>query len=63
MEEFSTAPIPWATLAEDHERPPAHAARRQPDNRSRVRSSGLETNEQAGAPEDGEPKHDLDISV
>jgi hypothetical protein len=63
MEEFSTAPIPWSTRAEDHERPPAFAARRQPENRSRALSSGLETNEQEDAPEDGEPKHDLDISV
>jgi hypothetical protein len=63
MEEFSTAPIPWSTRAEDRERPPAHAARRQPENRPRVPSSDLEANEQNDAPEDGEPKHDLDISV
>jgi len=63
MEEFSTAPVPWSTRAEDRERPPAHAARRQVDNRPRAPSREPETNGQDDAPEDDELKHHLDISV
>ena len=63
MEEFSTAPIPGSTRAEDQPRPPAHAAHRHRDNRSRVQSLELEMNEQDETPENIESKHDLDISV
>ena len=63
MEEFSTAPVPWSTRAEDRERPPAHAGRRQVENRPRPPSDEPEANEQDDAAENGEPKHDLDISV
>ncbi len=63
MEEISTAPVPLSTRAEDRERPPANAARRQPENRRRVPSGEPETNGQDDAPEDGEPEHHLDISV
>jgi len=63
MEEFSTAPIPGSTRAEEQLRPPAHAARRHGDNRSRSQSLEFETLEQDETPENSEPKHDLDISV
>lgn len=63
MEELSTAPIPGSTRTEDQPRPPAHAARRHAENRSRIQSLEFETNEQDEAPENGEPKHHLDISV
>jgi len=63
MEEFSTAPVLSSTRAEDRERPPGHAARRQPENRPRLPSSEPDTNEHDDTPENGEPKHHLDISV
>ena len=63
MEEFSTAPIPGSTRAEDQRRPPASAARRNPENRQRLGGREPETNELDDAPENGEPKHHLDISV
>ena len=63
MEELSTAPVPWSTRAEDRERPPAHSGRRPAENRPRVPRDEPEANEQDDAPENGEPKHYLDISV
>ena len=63
MEEFSTAPIPSSTRAEDHERPPAHAGHRQAEHRPHVAIDEPEANEPGDAPENGEPKHYLDISV
>jgi len=63
MEEFSTAPIPGSTRAEDQRRPTANTPRRNPEHRRRVDGLELETNELDDVPESGEPKHDLDISV
>ena len=63
MEEFSTAPIPWSTRAEDRERPSAHTGRRQAEIHPRAPGDEPETSEQNDAPEAGEPKHHLDISV
>ena len=63
MEEFSTAPIPGSTCAEDQRRPPAHAARRHPENRHPVESLDLEPNQADDERASNEPKHHLDISV
>ena len=63
MEEFSTAPIPGSARAEDQRRPPPHATRRQQESRNRLETLELEASEQDDAPENNEPKHDLDISV
>jgi hypothetical protein len=63
MEEFSTAPIPGSTRAEDERRPPAHEARHHQENRPPVQSLELETNQEDDEPANTEPKHHLDISV
>jgi hemolysin activation/secretion protein len=64
MEEFSTAPIPGSSRAEDQRRPPPQAARRHLESRPRLQSLQPEANEQEDdAPENSEPKHHLDISV
>ena len=63
MEEFSTAPIPGSTRAEDERRPPAHEARHHQENRPPVQSLELETNQEDDEPANNEPKHDLDIWV
>ena len=63
MEEFSTAPIPGSTRAEDQRRTPAHAARRQQENRPPVESLELETDQEGDEPGNNEPDHHLDISV
>ena len=63
MEEFSTAPIPGSTRAEDQRRPTANTARRLPEDRHRVGNFEPEMTELDDAPENSEPKHDLDVSV
>ena len=63
MEEFSTAPIPGSTRAEDQRRTPAHAARRHQEKGPPVQSLELETNQEDDEPANSEPEHHLDISV
>ena len=63
MEEFSTAPVPGSTRAEDQRRTPAHAARHHPENRLPVESLESDTNQEDDEPENTEPEHHLDISV
>jgi len=63
MEEFSTAPIPGSTRAEDERRTPAHEARRHQENRPPVQSLELQTNQEDDEPAKNEPKHDLAIWV
>ena len=63
MEEFSTAPIPGSARAEDQRRTPAHAPRRHRESRRPVESLELETDQEDDEPANGEPTHDVDISV
>ena len=63
MEEFSTAPIPGSTRAEDQRHTPAHASRRHQENRPPVQNVELETNQEDDEPANNEPEHDLDTSV
>lgn len=63
VEEFSTAPIPRSTGAEDQRRPPAHAERRHQEVRPPVQSLEPATNQDDDEPASNESKHDLDISV
>ena len=63
MEEFSTAPVPGSTRAEDQRRTPAHAGRRHQESRLPVDSLELETNQEDDESANNEPEHDLDISV
>jgi len=63
MEEFSTAPIPGSSRAEDQRRTPAHTARRQQENRPPVQNVELERDQEDDEPANNEPMHDLDISV
>jgi hypothetical protein len=63
MEEMSTPPIPGSSLAEDHQQPRAHAARRLLEKKPPSQSGEPETNEHDEPVENTEPEHHVDISV
>jgi hypothetical protein len=63
MDELSTPPILEPIRATDSRQKPAHAPPRHLEKRPRAENREIETNEQDEPVEDGEPKHNVDISV
>lgn len=63
MEELSTPPILEPILADDRRQPRAQAAPRHLEKRPRAPDREVESSEREELAENGEPEHNVDISV